>query len=122
MSAYEPVINQLLQKNEQISAICILDAGGNVLHTVNEWQVNGPELLKNIADKKPAVEIQGIKYSTIQVDEVRLVASNRQNQGHVVASKIGDKGWLVAYVTPQGDMQGAYLHVAQAANQLSKSM
>ena len=122
LSAYEPVINQLLQNNQHISAICILDMGGNVLQTVNEWQVNGVELLKNIAEKKPAVEIQGVKYSTIQVDEVRLVASNRQQQGHVVASKIADKGWIVAYLVPEGDMQGAYINVAQAAFQLSKSM
>ena len=110
-----------MEKNQQISAICILDLGGSVLHTVNDWQIDGPELLKTMSERKPSVEIQGIKYSTIQVDDIRLVASNRQKQGHVVGSKIGDKGWLLAYIVPEGDIQGAYINVSQTAHQLKQA-
>ncbi len=122
MSAYQPAIDQLLATNEQISAICILDNAGSVLHSVNEWQVDGTALIQSIVERKPAVEIQGIKYSSLQIDPVRLIASNRQGQGHVVASKIGEKGWIVAYVIPEGDMQGAYLNTVKAANQLKTVM
>ena len=117
------IIQELFSVNEQLSAALVMDMKGNIIHTEGQWEVDGPALLKDISEKKSAVTIQGIKYSTFQVDEIRLIASNRQGQGHCVCSIIGDtksgyKGWVVAYVNANGDIKVSYRDIFAAANKM----
>ena len=117
------IIQDLFNVNEHLSAAVVMDPKGKILHTEGQWEVDGPAILKDINDKKSSVTIQGIKYSTFQVDEIRLIASNRQGQGHCVCSIIGDtksgyKGWVIAYVNPKGDLKVSYRDVFAAANKM----
>ena len=103
------------QVDNTIMAVSVIKNDGTVVVSTPNWTVVGTEILGAVHSRPPSIVIQGVKYSTIQATEHHLVATNVRGQGSIVITAARDKGYVVAYVSPQGDVQGAYLEIAKAS-------
>ncbi len=108
-------VNYLMQIDKNIMAVAVVKNDGALAFTTTNWTVVGGEILSAVRSKPPSLVIQGIKYSTIQATEHHLVATNVRGQGSIVISAARDKGFVVAYISPSGDVQHAYLEISKAS-------
>lgn len=108
-------VNYLMQVDKTILAVAVVRSDGATVYSTANWTIVGGEILSAVQSKPPSVVIQGVKYSTIQVTEHHLVATNVRGQGSIVISAARDKGFVVAYVSPQGDVQMAYTEISKAS-------
>ncbi|MFX0134515.1 MAG: hypothetical protein ACFFDN_12820 [Candidatus Hodarchaeota archaeon] len=69
--------------------------------------------------QQPSIVVQGIKYSTLQCTQERLVATNIMGQGHIVCANFKDQHITIAYVTPDGGAGVAYMDVARANDSIA---
>ncbi|MEM1657518.1 MAG: hypothetical protein QXK94_00570 [Candidatus Jordarchaeales archaeon] len=115
------VINELLSTNENITAAAVITNDGRIIYQTNNWDVSvdAPSLIASWREKAPAISVQGIKYSVLQTTEERLVATNVSGLGHIILATIQRRGFLMVYVTPQGDAGGSYVDVSRAAMKLA---
>jgi len=111
----EAWVNYMIQNDKTILAVAVVRNDGTVMYCTSNWSIVGPEILTAIQSKPPSLVIQGVKYSTLQATDHHLVATNVRGQGSVVISAARDKGYIIAYISPKGDVQGAYLEVAKAS-------
>lgn len=118
MGSMDDVFKNLVSVNNTIGAMAVLDNNGKVVYASQNWKVNGDELVNSWRNKDPSVSIQSVRYSTLSVTEERLIATNVGGKGHIVMSTVGDKGIVIAYVTPQGDPGGSYADICRAANMI----
>jgi len=118
MGSFDEIFKSLVSANNTIGAMAVLDSSGKVVYATQNWKVNGGELLNSWRNKDPSVSIQSVKYSTLSVTEERLIATNVGGKGHIVMSTVGDKGLVIAYVTPQGDPGGSYADICRAADMI----
>ena len=118
MGSMDEIFKSLVSANNTIGAMAVLDNAGKVVYATQNWKVNGGELMDSWRNKSPSVSIQSIKYSTLSVTEERLIATNVGGKGHIVVSTVGDKGIVIAYVTPQGDPGGSYADICRAADMI----
>jgi hypothetical protein len=118
MGSFDEIFKSLVSANNTIGAMAVLDSSGKVVYATQNWKVNGGELLNSWRNKDPSVSIQSVKYSTLSVTEERLIATNVGGKGHIVMSTVGDKGIVIAYVTPQGDPGGSYADICRAADMI----
>jgi predicted regulator of Ras-like GTPase activity (Roadblock/LC7/MglB family) len=108
-------VNYLMQVDNTILAVAVVRNDGTVVYSTTNWTINGAEIVNIVQSKSPSVVIQGVKYSTIQATEHHLVATNIRGQGSIAISAARDKGFVVAYISPQGDVQLAYVEVSKAS-------
>ena len=118
MGSVDEIFKSLVSVNNTIGAMAVLDNNGKVVYATQNWKVNGNELINSWRNKDAAVSIQSVKYSTLSVTEERLIATNVGGKGHIVMSIVGDKGIVIAYVTPQGDPGGSYADICRAADMI----
>jgi hypothetical protein len=118
----DDVFRNLVSVNNTIGALAVLDNNGNVVYATQNWKINGGELINSWRNKDAAVSIQSVKYSTLSVTEERLIATNVSGKGHIVMSTVGDKGIVIAYVTPQGDPGGSYADICRTADSIRSMM
>lgn len=111
----EAWVNYMIQNDKTIMAVAVIRNDGTVVYSTSNWAVVGPEILSAIQSKPPSLVIQGVKYSTLQVTDHHLVATNVRGQGSIVITGARDKGFVVAYISPKGDVQGAYIEIAKAS-------
>jgi hypothetical protein len=122
VGSIEDVFRNLVSVNNTIGAMAVLDNAGNVVYATQNWKVNGTELMNSWRNKDSSVSIQSVRYSTLSVTEERLIATNVGGKGHIVMSTVGDKGIVIAYVTPQGDPGGSYADICRAADMIGRTM
>ncbi len=115
-------VNFLMQVDKTIMAVAVVRNDGALAYTTTNWTIVGGEILSAIHSKPPSLVIQGVKYSTIQATEHHLVATNVRGQGSIVISAARDKGYVVAYISPQGDVQQAYTEIAKASTNIGGFM
>jgi hypothetical protein len=115
----DDLLQELFNVNQSVSAAILIDMKGKVIGRMGEWEVDGSDLAKNLKEEKlPSLTIQGIKYSTFQKDEIKFVGSNMQGKGSVICANSGNKGWLVTYLTPDGDQKVGYRDVFNTAQKI----
>jgi hypothetical protein len=111
----EAWVNYMQQVDSTIMAVSVIKSDGSVVFTTPNWTIVGSEIISAIQSKPPSIVIQGVKYSTIQATEHHLVATNVRGQGSIVITAARDKGYVIAYISPQGDVQGAFVEIAKAS-------
>lgn len=110
----------LISSGNNIGATAVISMDGRIVHQTSNWSVDGGHVIKVFTNKEPSISIQGVKYSTIDVSEDRIVATNVGGKGHIVGANIGGKAILIGYVASSGDARSAYIEIDKAARQLSK--
>lgn len=106
-----------LQQKGIIGALALVGADGKVYWQTQNWVVDGPGIIQAWVDKAPWVVIQGVKYSTIDITNNRMVCTNVKQQGHIVIAKTPFwQGFIMAWCSPQNPVRMVYPDIAKLAN------
>lgn len=114
------ISNNLMQSDPNITAIALVGMNGGIIYQTQNWTIQGPDIISAFSNKSPSVVVQGIKYSTINATEDRMIATNIKGMGHLVVTAVGQKALFVCYLTSQGSPQTAYIAADRAARELNK--
>ncbi|MHA1835936.1 MAG: profilin family protein [Candidatus Odinarchaeia archaeon] len=120
--SFEEVSNTVIKSNNMITATALIKMDGSILYQTNNWQINGGEIINAFKNKESSITIQGIKYSVLDVNEDRLIATNVSGKGHIVGVAVDDKALFIAYVSGEGDPRTAYIEMDRAARQINKML
>jgi len=124
MQIISPIITDLWNKNEHVSAITILTSSRNeIIYQTDNWDISYDlgNIMSTWNTEGSSIEILGIRYSTLQCTPERLVATNVRGQGHIVAAKDGKIIGLV-YLLPDADVGGSYMDVARCIGEINKQV
>jgi hypothetical protein len=125
MVDYASVIRTLVQDYPDALAVVIVDSSGHVKGSTDNWDVSRdiPRVLSSWRmGNAQFVMLQDVKYSIIQMEPERLIATNFKRQGHLVgASSPSSNEFIIAYISPDAEAWNhtAYPSVARAAAMLS---
>ena len=124
MQNVNAIITDLWNRNENVSAITILASSNNtIIYQTNNWDLS-PDLgyiMNTWTSQGGSIEVQGIRYSTLQCTPERLVCRNVRGQGSIVAAKEGNIIG-VAYLLPDADVGGSYIDVARCVGAINKEI
>lgn len=112
---YAAIVRSLMQSESSILAIAIIDNSSNIVYTTDNWDISAEVKMISsgwVTQKLPAITISGVKYMTLQVSEIDLVATNITGQGHIVGVK-DEQIKVIAYIQPEGDMKGAIVELTR---------
>jgi hypothetical protein len=105
-----------LQKEGIAGALALIGANGHVYWKTENWNVDGQNVIQTWQDKSPSIVVQGVKYSTIDITNNRLVCTNTQGNGHIVIAKTPFwPGFVMAWCSPQNPVRFAYVDIAKLA-------
>ncbi|MBD3190698.1 MAG: hypothetical protein GF308_08635 [Candidatus Heimdallarchaeota archaeon] len=106
-----------LQQEGIAGALALIGADGKVYWQTDNWTVDGASIINSWQKKEPAIHLQGVKYSTIDVTNSRMVCTNTNGQGHLILAKTPFWGGLVmAWCSPQNPVRLIYVDIAKLAN------
>jgi len=120
MTDVASISNNLMQSDPNITAIALVGMNGGIIYQTQNWTIQGPEMISAFSNMSPSVVVQGIKYSTINATENRMIATNLKGMGHLVVTAVGQKALFICYLTSQGSPQTAYIAADRAARELNK--
>ncbi|MEA2070088.1 MAG: hypothetical protein U9O98_02245 [Asgard group archaeon] len=105
-----------LQKKGVVGALALIDANGKVVWKTNNWDVDGQNVIQTWQEKKPSINVQGIKYSTIDVNNQRFIGTNVKRQGHIVIAKTPFwAGFVMSWCPPDNPVRLIYPDIARLA-------
>ena len=105
-----------LQRDGVVGALALVGADGQVYWQTQNWQVDGPMIIDAWTKKAGSIIVQGVKYSTIDITNNRLVCTNVQQQGHVVIAKTPFwQGFVMAWCSPANPVRSVYVDIAKLA-------
>ena len=108
-----------LQQNGTVGALALVGADGKVYWQTQNWQVDGAMIIDAWSKKAGSIMVQGIKYSTIDITNSRMVCTNVQQQGHVVIAKTPFwQGFVMAWCSPANPVRYAYVDIAKLASEV----
>lgn len=112
---YSTAITKLISSNDTITAVTIVNGAGNIIYQTSNWDITSDviSVLNAWRKQEPSIIVQGIKYSTLQCTQERLVATNIMGQGHIVCANFKDAVITIAYITPDGGAGIAYMDIAR---------
>ena len=115
------VIYNLIQKDPSIIAAAVVQGGGNILYSTDNWDISA-DVNKVISSwnsmNAQFVFLTGVKYSVLQCTSERLVATSIKGEGHIIGAKDEEHKVLV-YLEPDGEPMGATMDTARAVSELS---
>lgn len=120
MADVASIANNLMQSDPNITATALVGMNGGIIHQTQNWTVQGTDIVSAFTNKTPSVVVQGIKYSTINATQDRMIATNIKGMGHLVVAAVGQKALFVCYITNQGSPQTAYIAADRAAREINK--
>ncbi|MFX1388488.1 MAG: hypothetical protein ACFE9Z_00315 [Promethearchaeota archaeon] len=128
MVNFKSVVNKLQKHYSDATEVAIVDKGGKVLYSAGKWDVKKDikEVLKKWSSGNAQfVELNGIRYSILQMEPERFIGTNRKKKGHLIGASTPDgKMLMIAHVSPKakGWFHMAYPAVARAAAMLKKGV
>jgi len=126
MANFKSIINNLQKHYSDASEVVVVSNRGKVLYSTKNWDVksdiNG--LLSSWASgNAQSVNLNGIRYSVLQMAPERFIATNRQKKGHLIGASTPDgETYFIAHIKPKakGWYHMAYPAVARAAAMVVK--
>ena len=112
-------ISNILQMDPNITAITAIDANGTIVMQTENWDLSADiaGILGIWQGGGGSLNVQGIKYITLEAVPERLVGTNVQGQGSIVGMSVGS-GKIIAYVSPAGEPRGALQTMIEATKGL----
>lgn len=120
MADVASIANNLMQSDPNITATALVGMNGGIIYQTQNWTVQGTDIVSAFTNKTPSVVVQGIKYSTINATQDRMIATNIKGMGHLVVTAVGQKALFMCYITNQGSPQTAYIAADRAAREMNK--
>ena len=123
---YKSVVKNLQKHYSDATEVVVINNKAKVLHSTSNWNVSKD--IKGVfaswsSGNAQSVNISGNKYSVLQMQPERFIATNRKKKGHLVGSSIpGTDTYIIAHIKPKakGWMHMAYPAIARAAAMMTK--
>ena len=123
---YKTVIKNLQKHYSDASEVAIVSRSGKILYSTDNWDIK-----KDIKDlfstwgssNAQFVNVNGIRYSILQMEPERFIGTNLHKKGHLVgASTPGGDKYMIAHIKPKakGWFHIAYPAIARAAAMIEK--
>ncbi|MFX1374233.1 MAG: hypothetical protein ACFFA0_00335 [Promethearchaeota archaeon] len=120
------IVDKLQKHYPDASQVAVVERGGKVLHSSGKWDVKKD--IKGVLSKWTSgnaqfVTLDEIRYSILQMEPERFIATNRKNKGHLIGASTPDGNTLfIAHIKPKakGWFHMAYPAVARAAAMMKK--
>jgi len=108
-----------LQKNGTVGALALVGADGKIYWQTQNWQVDGAGIIEAWTKKAGWIVIQGVKYSTIDITNSRMIGTNVQQQGHIIIAKTPFwQGFVMAWCSPANPVRLVYVDIAKLASEV----
>lgn len=126
MPNIKSIVDKLQKHYPDASQVAVVERSGKVLHSRGKWDVKRD--IKNVltnwtGGNAQFVTLDGIRYSVLQMEPERFIATNRKNKGHLIGASTPDGNTLfIAHIKPKakGWFHMAYPAVARAAAMMIK--
>ena len=126
MTNLKNVVSKLQHHYKDAKSVAVIDKNGKLLYSTKNWNIKSDikSLLASWASNSAqSVTVDSIRYSVVQMEPERFIATNRHKKGHLIGATTpdGDK-YMVAQISPKakGWFHLAYPAVARAAAMISK--
>ena len=124
MTSIKSIVDKLQKHYPDASQVAVVEKSGKVLHSRGKWDVKRD--IKSILTKWAGgnaqfVTLDGIRYSILQMEPERFIATNRKNKGHLIGASTPDGNTLfITHIKPKakGWFHMAYPAVARAASMM----
>jgi hypothetical protein len=126
MVNYKNIVKKLQKHYIDAQEVAILSKNGKILFSTPKWNIKADikSFLKSWASgSAQSVELDGIRYSILQMEPERFIGTNRHKKGHLVGATTPDNEKLmIAHIKPKakGWFHMAYPAVARAAAMMEK--
>ena len=126
MVNYKSIVKNLQKHYSDATEVVVFNNKAKVLHSTSNWNVSKD--IKGVLDSWGSgnaqfVNMKNIRYSVLQMQPERFIATNRQKNGHLVGSSIPETDmYLIAHIKPKAKnwMHMAYPAIARAAAMMIK--
>ena len=123
---YKSIVKNLQKHYSDATEVVVVSNKAKVLHSTSNWKV--AKDVKGVlaswgSGSALFVNMNGIRYSVLQMAPERFIATNRKKKGHLVGSSIpGTDMYIIAHIRPKakGWMHMAYPAIARAAAMMRK--
>jgi len=123
---YKSIVKNLQKHYSDATKVVVINDKAKVLHSTSNWNVSKD--VKGVfaswsSGSAQFVNMDGNRYSVLQMAPERFIATSRQKKGHLVGSSIpGTDMYLIAYIRPKakGWMHMAYPAISRAAAMMTK--
>lgn len=126
MVNFKSIVSNLQKHYSDASEVVVVSNRGKVLYSTKNWDVKSDinKLLSSWASgNAQSVNLNGIRYSVLQMAPERFIATNRQKKGHLIGASTPDgETYFIAHIKPKakGWYHMAYPAVARAAAMVIK--
>ncbi|MFW9942385.1 MAG: hypothetical protein ACFFFT_15210 [Candidatus Thorarchaeota archaeon] len=128
MVSIKSVVDKLQKHYPDATQVAVVDKSGKVLYSSGKWDVKKDikGVLANWASGNAQfVTLNEIRYSILQMEPERFIATNRKNKGHLIGASSPEGNTLfLAHIRPKakGWFHMAYPAVARAAAMMKKKL
>ena len=123
---YKSIVKNLQKHYSDATEVVVVNNNAKVLHSTSKWNVSKDVkgvLASWVSGNAQFVNMNGIRYSVLQMTPERFIATNRQKKGHLVGSSIPETDlYIIAHIKPKakGWEHMAYPAIARAAAMMRK--
>ena len=117
----QTAVYNLMQADPHIIAAAVIAGKSDIIYSTDNWDISadiGRVISSWIAQNAQFIMVSGIKYSILQCEPERLVATSIRGEGSIVAAK-DDEHKLIAYLEPDGYAPGAAMDVQRTLSTMS---
>ncbi len=114
-------VYNLMQADPHIIAATVISGSNEIIYTTDNWDISadiGRVISSWVAQNAQFIMVSGVKYSMLQCEPERLVATSIRGEGSIVAAK-DDEHKLIAYLEPDGYAPGAAMDVQRTITSMS---
>ena len=126
MANIKSIVDKLQKHYPDASQVAVIEKSGKILHSRGKWDVKRDikDVLANwTGGNAQFVTLDGVRYSVLQMEPERFIATNRKNKGHLIGAATLDGNTLfIAHIKPKakGWFHMAYPALARAAGMMMK--
>jgi len=114
-------VHMLMQKDPHIIAAAVIRGKNEIIFSTDNWDISADlsrVVSSWIGQNAQFIMVSGVKYSILQCEPERLVATSIRGEGSIVAAK-DDEHKLIAYLEPDGYAPGAAMDVQRTLTSMS---
>jgi len=123
---YKSIVKNLKKHYSDATEVVVINSNAKILHSTANWKVSKDvkEVLASWGSGNAKfVNMNRIRYSVLQMQPERFIATNLQKKGHLVGSSIpGTDVYIIAHIKHKAKnwMHMAYPAIARAATMMRK--
>jgi hypothetical protein len=128
MVNYKVIVKDLQKKYSDANEVAIVSKEGKILFSTDNWDISN-DFKRVLSDWEGGtaqfVSMDEIRYSILQMEPERLIATNRHNKGHLIGAASPDgTRCIIAHIKPKAKAwyHSAYPFVARAAAMMEKGV